>query len=81
MYVSSFWSKAYKPDTNHLLFETEKQALLYDMLYAVPLEALDRKVVCPPPLLTPTFVRPVLGVVRRCIAGGRQPPPTSNGPD
>uniref|UniRef100_A0A7S4LLL2 Dynamin-type G domain-containing protein n=1 Tax=Eutreptiella gymnastica TaxID=73025 RepID=A0A7S4LLL2_9EUGL len=44
VYVSSFWSKAYKPDTNHLLFETEKQALLYDMLYAVPLEALDRKV-------------------------------------
>lgn len=47
VYVSSFWAKPYKPDTNHHLFETEKQALLYDMLYAVPLESLDRKVVCP----------------------------------
>lgn len=46
MYVSSFWAHPYKPNTNHLLFETEKQALMYDMLYAVPLESLDRKVVC-----------------------------------
>eukprot|EP00668_Euglena_longa_P046289 GGOE01061974.1.p1 GENE.GGOE01061974.1~~GGOE01061974.1.p1 ORF type:complete len:523 (+),score=106.66 GGOE01061974.1:65-1633(+) len=44
VYVSSFWAHPYKPNTNHQLFETEKQALMYDMLYAVPLESLDRKV-------------------------------------
>eukprot|EP01012_Entosiphon_sulcatum_P008686 TRINITY_DN14768_c0_g1_i1.p1 TRINITY_DN14768_c0_g1~~TRINITY_DN14768_c0_g1_i1.p1 ORF type:complete len:562 (-),score=166.07 TRINITY_DN14768_c0_g1_i1:106-1791(-) len=44
VYVSSFWNKPYQPNTNHELFESEKRALMYDMLHTVPLEALDRKV-------------------------------------
>lgn len=44
VYVSSFWDKPYRPDTNHLLFTEEKSDLLYDLTDAIPMQSLDNRV-------------------------------------
>lgn len=44
VYVSSFWDKPYKPDTDHKLFTEEKADLLYDLIEVVPLQSLDKRV-------------------------------------
>lgn len=44
VYVSSFWDKPYRPDTNHLLFTEEKSDLIYDLTDAIPMQSLDNRV-------------------------------------
>lgn len=44
LYVSSFWDKPYRPDTDHALFEKEKEDLLYELIVTIPLQSLDRRV-------------------------------------
>ncbi|KAG5468268.1 hypothetical protein LSCM1_02246 [Leishmania martiniquensis] len=44
LYVSSFWERPYTKDTDHALFEKEKEDLLYELIVTIPLQSLDRRV-------------------------------------
>jgi len=44
VYVSSFWDKAYEPNTNHFLFTEEKADLIFDLTETIPLQCIDKKV-------------------------------------
>lgn len=45
VYVSSFWGEPYQKDTDHALFQDEKEDLLYELIEQVPAQFLDRRVV------------------------------------
>ncbi|KAG5468680.1 hypothetical protein CUR178_01515 [Leishmania enriettii] len=44
LYVSSFWDTPYRSGTDHVLFEKEKEDLLYELIVTIPLQSLDRRV-------------------------------------
>lgn len=44
LYVSSFWDRPYRNDTDHALFAKEKEDLLYELIATIPTQSLDRRV-------------------------------------
>lgn len=44
VYISSFWDRPYEDDTDHDLFDKEKQDLLFFLTESVPMQSVERRI-------------------------------------